>query len=224
MTVDRRTFLLSLAAAGAALVRPPAWIRQASEREVGEAFVEQLQDPVLFEVGSSGTLVMADAREPRTRGECLDIRPGEVTTRERVEGLMDSDERAWDVVAQAFLDAMEQDDREAWDVEVEELRAWLKADDSHVDAAVRHLEGWLSDTDLGEQDYDRAILHGRTAQGAALAYWRDEAELADDLGVIIVEGDCPGSSYFAAELRMDLQEANALAAARGIPIRFVAEA
>ena len=40
------------------------------------------------------------------------------------------------------------------------------------------------------------------------------------LNIVVIEGDCPGSSYFAAELRMDLDEANVLAEEFDIPIRF----
>ena len=38
----------------------------------------------------------------------------------------------------------------------------------------------------------------------------------------IVEGDRPGSTYYAAELRGDMDTANRAAEAAGIPVRFVA--
>ena len=47
--------------------------------------------------------------------------------------------------------------------------------------------------------------------------------LCDALGVVIVEGDRPGSSYFAAELRNELADANAAAQRLGLPFRFRAE-
>lgn len=40
------------------------------------------------------------------------------------------------------------------------------------------------------------------------------------LGVKVIEGECPGSSYFAAELRIPIDEANARAEAAGIDVRF----
>ena len=40
------------------------------------------------------------------------------------------------------------------------------------------------------------------------------------LGVKVIEGECPGSTYFAAELRIPIEEANARAEAAGIPVRF----
>lgn len=40
------------------------------------------------------------------------------------------------------------------------------------------------------------------------------------LGVKVIEGEHPGSTYFEAELRIPIEEANARAEAAGIDIRF----
>ena len=40
------------------------------------------------------------------------------------------------------------------------------------------------------------------------------------INIDIVEGEHPGSTYYAAELAMDPEEANAIAAHEGIPLRF----
>jgi hypothetical protein len=42
------------------------------------------------------------------------------------------------------------------------------------------------------------------------------------LGVRVVEGEHPGSTYYAAELHGDIDEANRTAEEAGIPVRFVA--
>jgi hypothetical protein len=42
----------------------------------------------------------------------------------------------------------------------------------------------------------------------------------DALGVEIVEGEHPGSSYYAARLRGDLKAANRAAKKHDIPVRF----
>ena len=42
----------------------------------------------------------------------------------------------------------------------------------------------------------------------------------DLLGVILVEGAFPGSSYYAAELAGELDAANQAAERAGIPVRF----
>ena len=48
-----------------------------------------------------------------------------------------------------------------------------------------------------------------------------DVDIADDLGVVIVEGDHPGSSYFAAELRKGIDHANYRAERLGLDFRFV---
>lgn len=71
-----------------------------------------------------------------------------------------------------------------------------------------------------EWDAEHITLSGQGGQGSALWYFRDEFEYCDEFRIVIIEGDCPGSSYFAAELRMPVDEANELAKEMGIPIRF----
>ena len=45
----------------------------------------------------------------------------------------------------------------------------------------------------------------------------------DGLNVAVYEGEHPSSSYQAAEMPMDIAEANAIAGVRGLPWRFVAD-
>ncbi|MCX8496626.1 MAG: hypothetical protein ORN51_10630 [Akkermansiaceae bacterium] len=58
-------------------------------------------------------------------------------------------------------------------------------------------------------------------QEAALNYFRDlDSDICELLGVSIIEGDHPGSSYFAAELDKSIEDANKIAIEHGIQIRF----
>jgi hypothetical protein len=58
-------------------------------------------------------------------------------------------------------------------------------------------------------------------QEAALNYFRDlDSDICELLGVSIIEGDHPGSSYFAAELDNSIEDANKIAIEHGIQIRF----
>ena len=54
----------------------------------------------------------------------------------------------------------------------------------------------------------------------AYRYFEDHAKERDLLGIEIVDGDCPGSSYFAAELHIDVDEANLRARIHKLPYRF----
>jgi hypothetical protein len=70
-----------------------------------------------------------------------------------------------------------------------------------------------------EDDY---LMESGTAQGAALEFFRSmDAPSVDLLGVDIVEGEHPGSTYYAAELRGDIEVANCAAEAAGLGVRFV---
>jgi len=71
-----------------------------------------------------------------------------------------------------------------------------------------------------EDDY---LPESGTAQGAALKFFHDMgADELEILGVEVIEGDRPLSTYYAAELRGDIDKANRAAEAVGIPVRFFA--
>jgi len=70
-----------------------------------------------------------------------------------------------------------------------------------------------------EDDY---LPESGTAQGAALELFRSmDADAVDLLGVDVVEGEHPDSTYYAAELRGDIDAANRAAEAAGLRLRFV---
>lgn len=59
--------------------------------------------------------------------------------------------------------------------------------------------------------------------GHAYEFFRDQPfAVCRALGVKVVEGEHPGSTYYAAELRVPIAAANAAARTHGIPIRFAA--
>ena len=63
-----------------------------------------------------------------------------------------------------------------------------------------------------------------SGQSAALEFFSSlDAEVLDALGVVIIEGDRPGSSYYAAELRGEIANANQAAHALELVFRFQAE-
>ena len=61
-------------------------------------------------------------------------------------------------------------------------------------------------------------------QGQAKAFFESLGQTTlNCLGVVIVEGEYPGSSYYAAELRADIGAANEAAAELELPFRFKKE-
>lgn len=90
------------------------------------------------------------------------------------------------------------------------------------DRVVPVIETWFGEPPNWNFE-DDSLPESGTAQGAALEFFRDMAsDELETLGVDIVEGEHPGSTYYAAELRGDIDEANRAAEAAGIAVRFVA--
>ena len=57
--------------------------------------------------------------------------------------------------------------------------------------------------------------------GAAKVFFDSlDFDTLDELGIKIVEGEYPGSTYYAAELMGDVEVANAVASRLGVPVRF----
>ena len=102
----------------------------------------------------------------------------------------------------------------------EQTRAWLLTVTRgfFTKILVPHVTQWLrAPWELGEEDH---VLR-RSGQEVALRYFDDMARTAlDTLGVKVIEGECPGSSYYAAELRRPIAEANRAAEAAGLRVRF----
>jgi len=99
-------------------------------------------------------------------------------------------------------------------------QSWLtNASDETLEEFIAIANSWIDD-DADETDWEIADIRGYSDRGAAKSFFEYEFAFSDDFNIVIVDGDRPGSSYFAAELRMDVDDANALAAEMDLPIRF----
>lgn len=102
-------------------------------------------------------------------------------------------------------------------------RQWIEySGDAALEVFLQQVRDWLDEKiDWNESDYFDAIWNG---QAAALAYFEDLPNaILKALGVKIVDGDMPGSSYRAAELRKGLDEANQMAELLELDLQFEAE-
>lgn len=81
------------------------------------------------------------------------------------------------------------------------------------------LDEWLADTlDWSQMEFWPS---GWSSQGKALAFFElMDDEVLDAIGVQIIMGEHPGSSYYAAELRSPIEAANAQAQRLKLPFRF----
>ena len=94
---------------------------------------------------------------------------------------------------------------------------WLRAYRLKVRLRVRT---WLSEVpDMSfEDDY---VDHSIFPQGNEMSYFESlPVEVLHRLGVVIVKGEYTGSSYYAAELKKGIGEANAAAEAECLDLRF----
>ena len=214
--MNRREFLQSIAAFATTVAIPLDVIASAPEEVIDQMWAAVTNDPISFYVNEYGTL-SSDAVEtyPATRKELLDYE--EVGSREELLLAAQEHGSIADVLECEHSDPDWFDDDEPVPGDWE---AWLAtADDETVSRLIDRVNAWINDTP-DEHDYEVANHTGYSGRGHALRYFRDDFAYCDDLNIVVVEGDCPGSSYFAAELRMDVDEANELAKELDIPIRF----
>ena len=217
--MNRRDFLKSLAALGSAALIAPEAIASLSEAQIDTAWASALDEPATFYVSSWGSLATTPGYDyPGSRRELYDIQTGDIDA----DGLIRLAGDEWridDVIRTEYEDVMADAGVEDPDDNWED---WLRRADEDTLATVQMaVDRWLDD--MGPEDFEYADLHGQSSRGEALQFFRDECDTCDIFNIAIVEGDHPGSTYYAAELRMDVDEANVIAERKGIPIRFAWE-
>lgn len=218
--MERRSFLQFMAGFGVAIGLPGGRLDLDSPERVQKAWEAVKSHPMVFElIKGSPTLYLAGILEPRTRADCLGFQEPLPTDPKELIAL-GSGWREEAVMAQAYLDDMGSEE-DAQEVSGETWKAWILADPENAAFARRSFEFWLQETDLNEFDYEETARNGCTDQGAAVRFWTSPWKSLEPFGVVIIEGDHPGSSYVGAELSMDVREANKLAIELGVPIRFV---
>ena len=176
----------------------------------------------IFEVDAYGTLRPLGAEDPSCNRQIFtDIDPDRL---DGADDLIEDIESAYplQIKVQAMV-AEESDDPEAADDDDDRWRSWIGDLDAAGRAALRQrVRDWLED-DI-DWDYVEFFPMHTGPQGETLAYFESvDGDVLDALGVVLVYGDRPGSTYFAAELKTDVDTANSKAAELGLDFRFVEE-
>lgn len=200
-----------------------------------------------FEVDSSGTLTVADFWEPKTRSDFYESVSDSwsESPAHLADAMEECEPLAWAVhsIYTELRDEIQADlDEIAHSSGVSKKRAlalkariktmpeetednaedWLLTlTSSEFEArVVPEIEKWFDSPPNWNWEDDHLPKNG-TAQGAALEFFQSmDGVTLDILGVQIVDGEHPGSSYYAAELTGDIDVANKAAAEAGIPVRF----
>jgi hypothetical protein len=139
---------------------------------------------------------------------------------EDIEAELDDDDSGIGLMARRRLAilavALRQDPDNGW-------RDWVKHEgDLGLADFKENIQDWLDEeVHWDESDWFDACWSG---QSACLAFFNDlDPGVRRALGVVVVEGEHPGSSYYAAELRHDIPLANLMAQSLGLKFRFRAE-
>ena len=232
--MNRRRFLQTLAALGASITLPLDLSARLADQTlpspedvIDRAWTLASRQWGLFEVDDYGTLSYANFEEPRTRREIYNENTVADFDVQRIEArwslcvlIQDCFRESIEGGAGLSL-GMDQDIDER--VENDWPQWFEQAIGPDRFAIDTQINAWLDD----EPDWDaegEAIYRNATAQGAAYGYFCSQPrEDLEALGIRVIEGDCPGSSYLAAELQLSPEEANAIAIDQDWSIRFVRE-
>jgi hypothetical protein len=238
--IDRRRFLAGLISVGAT-IRLTGAVEAATPAEIEDAWTDLLKDPWIFKV-SDRTIVDEAVEEPKLWGDVFDHLSGASVDFSEIEGcppllaqVQYHAEMHLEDIRQTLLRQFSEvatcpnDPKKArrlndllklsvqLESEDDRWKAWVELEgQSELEEVV---EEWLqSPLDWSQSEWFPVDWGG---QGRAFGYFSSlDRELLYELGVAIVEGDRPGSTYFAAELRQPVLEANKAAARLGLPFRF----
>lgn len=214
-SISRREFLQGLAAFGAVIVMPSI---DASETEINQVWEKLLTEPISFEVDEYNTISMPWAKFPEVNADIYYDVSVDVDTNKELLAVIESVSQLSDRFAYDYEDFSLRPEECPL---VDQLLAlnlgwedWVLRGDLEEHKA--RVEAWLNEGI--SWDYAPATVG---PVGEAYAYFNSFAwSTQEDLGVVVIEGEHPGSSYFAAELTVSVDEANQRAEQMGIPIRF----
>lgn len=215
--ITRRNFLKLLIGSGA-LIAYPLDLSQASESEIDSLWPDLCRDPVVFNV-EDRTIYAPWGEYPKTYSDLFDISI-DFSGRDDLVAVYDQYFDLQGYFYNAFEDAASEENSLAQKLfdrfgMEDGVIAWLHK--AQIDDLTNIVDGWLSsDLPIG---YEMPLQSG--PMGEAYGFFlNQDFSILKALGVVIVEGEHPGSSYYAAELRLDVTEANYAAAALDLPIRF----
>ena len=246
-TISRRQFLKLASGIGLEIAIAPLKLEAASTATLNQVWQQANQTPLLFDVTEYGTLSVADYPEPKLRSDVYNINsdwnesPAALALaadrciplswfaadlhRDAVGDKLDSISGA----LRELIDCPSATQKIMFDIRKSYgdsdcpvvVQEWLgNLEQTEFESVVQEIEGWLAAEPDWTFEYDY-FDDWATGQRAALNFFRDlDLDSISGINIEIIEGEHPGSTYYAAELTMDPEEANAIAEREAIPLRF----
>ena len=175
----------------------------------------------MFDVDMAGT-ISRETPEPRTNAKAFRI--GSYQTAEQLIATLEECPPLQYALEQAVLDykAIVEDDRSLAAAKSEAVDDWFEliaAEEKALARLITFIDTWLEmSVDLGDSEFFQCA----SGEGFAMRYFeRLGVETLDQLGVFLIEGEHPGSSFNAAVLREDIDYANQVARNKGLEFRFL---
>jgi hypothetical protein len=223
--LNRREFLKSLLAIGVSVAVPYDLASAAAKPtfnidNASDAEIDTILDNGIcgFEVNDYGTISFADFVEPTTRAEAYGYSVDELQDIRSLVSFAESNPLSsrLQYIYEWALEAEPDGPDYGW-------VTWLEESPDEARPLIyAEVEEYLAEApDYNDYDF---LPDNTNAQGAAYKFFQTEDwDELEQLGIVIVEGECPGSSYYAAELRNTVEDANRIAADLGVWYRFKVE-
>jgi hypothetical protein len=238
--LNRRSFLQSLIALGASYVLPA----DATPSQVERVWEEAIAHPWHFTVNNWGTIADPDFTENENWGDIFCIATSHlkspvdvINAVDRFQPLIDHFQSLATRELEALSEELDTDPSPRL-LRQRHIREIIQAIEANPDygwqdwvemegkAGVQRfkdeIDEWLDEPVDYSQSEWFPINHG--SQGQAKAFFEDmDHETLKALRVVIIEGEHPGSTYYAAELRQSIEDANTVAEELRLPFRFKSE-
>ena len=236
MVLSRRAVLAGLIGVGALIVLPVP-LAEASDAQLEPIWAEQIAAPFYFEVSEYGTINAQGEWDPHLNSDVFSINTSRITSPSDLVSEIDGNgllqERFEQIAEEALWEAQDAYDngdrvrggrkRLQAKIAAIEKGGWEGLIEFDGEAGLQRYKAVLNKWLAERIDFDYVDYWPRSAglQGEALCFFENLGrDVRNALGVVIVEGDHPGSSYFAAELQNDIADANKQATLLGLPFRF----
>ena len=246
-TISRRQFLKLASGIGLGIAIAPLSLEAVTATTIDCLWKDANDAPMLFDVTEYGTLSIADYPDPKVRRDAYYLPNGwDESPADLAFAVSSCIPLSW-LAADLHREALElkyqsaceslravigcpgavmqimSHSRKNWaDSDCPAvLQNWLeKLCPAEFEEALLAVKDWLNTEPdwTSEYEYFDECADG---QHAALNFFRDfDLDSISGIEIDIVEGEHPGSTYYAAELTMDPDEANEIALREGVPLRF----